>query len=300
MKILSGTSNQPLAEKIASFLHLPLVKASFQTFPDKEIFIEIFDDLKDTDIFLIQSTSSPVNDNLIELLMTLNTIKRRSPRSITAVVPYFGYARQDGPITPHASIASELTADLLQATGVNRLITVDLHAPHIKKYFKIPLETLSMTPFFCEDILAAHSLENLLIVSPDAGGQERAQVLAHSLNVKAITLHKKRDKLTGACSMQLDANVRDQNCLIIDDIVDTGETLCKAAELLIEKGARSLRAYCTHAILSGIAREKIALSPLHEVVFTDSILPVLSERSSPKLRQLSMASLLANSIRSYL
>jgi len=299
MKILSGNSNKPLAEKIASFLSVPLVRASLKTFPDKEIFVEIVDDLKGEDIFLIQSTSFPVNDNFMELLITLNAIKQGSPRSITVVIPYYGYARQDRLIIPQSSIAAELTAHLLQATDVNRIITVDLHAPHIKKYFTIPIDNLSMAPVFREDILASHSLENLLIVSPDAGGHERAQMLAHSLNVKAITLFKDRDEITGTCTMKLETSVIDQNCIIIDDIVDTGETLCKAAELLMQKGATSVRAYCTHAILSGSTLEKITLSPLQEVVCTDSIFLPLSEKQCVKLRKLSMAPLLATTIHSY-
>ncbi|AIL12763.1 hypothetical protein IM40_03275 [Candidatus Paracaedimonas acanthamoebae] len=299
MKIFSGNSNKPLAEKIASFLSLPLIRASFKTFPDKEIFVEIFDDLKGEDIFLIQSTSFPVNDNFMELVITLNTIKQCSPRSITAVIPYYGYARQDRHTTPQSSIASELTARLLQVTGVNRIITVDLHTPQIKKYFTLPVDNLSMTTLFCEDILASYPLENLLIVSPDAGGHERAQVLAHHLNVKAITLHKARDEITGTCNMQFKTSVIDQNCIIIDDIVDTGETLCKAAEFLMQKGAKSVNAYCTHRILSGTSLEKIALSPLQEVVFTDSIFSSISRKGCTKLRQLSIAPLLAKTIRSY-
>lgn len=299
MKILSGTSNKPLSEKIASLLGLPLVNASFKMFPDKEILVEIYDDLRGEDIFLIQSTSSPVNDHLMELLITLNAINQAFPRSVTAIIPYYGYSRQDRLFTDQSSIASELIARLLQATSLNRIITIDLHAPKINKYFMMPLHNLSMVSLFCEDIRTFHSLENLLIVSPDAGGHKRAQAIAHSLNVKAITLHKNRDKKAHTCHIELEDSVLNQNCIIIDDIVDTGETLCKASELLIQKGAKSVNAYCTHQVLSGFALDKIALSPLQKVVFTDSIHAPLIEKDSSKLRHLSIAPMLAKTIQDY-
>lgn len=298
MKILSGNSNKPLAEKISSFLGLSLVKTSLKIFSDKEIFVEILDELKGEDVFLIQSISFPVNDTLMELLITLNALKQSSPRSITVIIPYYGYARQDRLITNQSSVASELLAYLLQSTEIKRIITVDLHAPQIKKYFTIPLENLSTAPLFCEDILTFHSLENLLIVSPDAGGQDRAQILGHYLNVDVITLQKERNENSRTCIIKLNDSVVDQNCIIVDDIVDTAETLCKASELLMEKGAKSVNAYCTHPILSGSAFDKITLSPLQEVVFTDSILTPLLEKQHPKLRHLSIAFLLAGAIRS--
>ncbi|MBN9412810.1 MAG: ribose-phosphate diphosphokinase [Candidatus Paracaedimonas acanthamoebae] len=298
MKILSGNSNKPLAEKISSFLGLPLVKTSLKIFSDKEIFVEILDELKGEDVFLIQAISFPVNDTLMELLITLNALKQSSPCSITVVIPYYGYARQDRLITNQSSVASELIAQLLQSTKIKRIITIDLHAPQIKKYFTIPLDNLSTAPLFCKDILTFHSLENLLIVSPDAGGQDRAQMLAHHLNVDVITLQKERNESSRTCTMKLNASVVDQNCIIVDDIVDTAETLCKASELLMEKGAKSVNAYCTHPLLSGSAFDKITLSPLQEVVFTDSIFTPMSEKQHPKFRHLSIAFLLAEAISS--
>lgn len=299
MKILSGTSNPPLSAKVASLLDLSLVKTSFKMFPDKEILVEIYDDLKGEDIFLIQSTSYPVNDHLMELLITLNTLEQAFPRSITAIIPYYGYSRQDRPSTDQSSMASKLIARLLEVTSLNKIITLDLHAPQISPYFKTPLYNLSTASLFSEDIRVFHALENLLIVSPDAGGHERAHLVAHSLNVKAITLHKTRDKNTNACHIELNDSVQNKDCIIIDDIVDTGETLCKASDLLIEKGAKSVNAYCTHQVLSGSALDKITLSPLQQIVFTDSIYAPFIGKDTSKLRYLSVAPLLAKAIHSY-
>jgi ribose-phosphate pyrophosphokinase len=297
MKILSGNSNQPLAEKVASLLGLSLVKSSLRTFTDKEICIEILEDLADEDVLLIQSTSSPVNDNLMELFIMLNAVKQCSPKSITAVIPYYGYSRQDRLITPYSSIGAEVTAQLFMSAGIHKIITVDIHSHRLEKFFNIPLQNVSVIPLFAEDITTSNPCQKRVIVSPDQGGIQRAQNLADALKTESVFIHKHRAKNGAVTISAIEGSVKDQDCIIIDDIVDTATTLCKASEALIKAGATSVRAYVTHGIFSTDSIEQINGSPLIELVLTDSVLPTSALLACQKIRYLSSAPLLAKAIK---
>ncbi len=296
MKIISGNSNRLLAEKIASFLNIPLVKSSLKTFSNKEISVEILEELTGEDVFVIQSTSFPVNDNLMELLITLDAIKRNNPKSLTAVIPYFGYSRQDRETLASSSIPAHLVAHLIMTSGADKIITIDLHSSYLQQLPNISLENIPITPIFYEAISMTAFSSDTLIISPDQGGNDRAQALAKLLNLDVVSLYKQRNAESGTCIMELSTSVKRRPCIIIDDIVDTAETLCKAAEILLKAEAKSVEAYITHSVLTGDALKRIETSCLDNVYVTDSILPSLSNRECFKIRYLSVAPLILKAI----
>lgn len=296
MKLIACNSNRPLAEQIAQYLNVPLAQATIRRFPDNEIFVEIFETVRGEDTFVLQSTSKPVNDYLMELLITIDALKRGSAGRITACLPYFGYARQDRKSGPRTPITAKLVADILTAAGADRILTLDLHAGQIQGFFNIPLDNLFAAPLFKRDIHATLSLDNLLVVSPDVGGLVRARALAKQIPCNLAVVDKRRDKSGHSQVMNVVGDVRGYHCLITDDIVDSAGTLCNAAKALIDSGAASVRAYVTHGVFSPPALTRISESALEEVVITDSILANEETRACPKIRQLSLAPLFGDAI----
>jgi ribose-phosphate pyrophosphokinase len=296
MKLISCNSNIPLAQGIADYLNMPLAKATIRQFPDNEVFVEILETVRGEDVFVIQSTSKPVNDYLMELLVTLDALKRGSAGRITACLPYFGYARQDRKSGPRTPISAKLVADILTTAGANRIITFDLHAPQIQGFFNIPLDNLFAVPLFKRDINVNLPSGNLLVVSPDVGGVVRARALAQKLSCGLAIIDKRRDKPGSSSVMHVVGEVQGYDCLITDDIVDSGGTLCNAAEALLQAGASSVRGYVTHGVLSLSAMERLEASKLAELVITDSILATAEVKACKKIRQISLAPLLGEAI----
>ena len=297
MKIISGNSNRPLAEAIAAYLDTPLTQADVRRFADMEVFVEIHENVRGEDVFVVQSTSYPANDNLMELLVTLDALRRGSARRITAVIPYYGYARQDRKSGPRTPISAKLLANLITTAGADRVLTIDLHAGQIQGFFDIPTDNLYAAPVFTDDIQAKYENGNLMIVSPDVGGVVRARALARRLNVDLAIIDKRRPRANEAEVMNLIGDVEGRMAILVDDMVDTAGTLCTAANALKERGAVKVVSYCTHAVLSGKALENIKHSQLDELVVTDTI-PLSPEALSVgKIRQLTIADLLAESIR---
>lgn len=296
LKIFSGNSNLELAREIALHLQLELSKAKVRTFSDGEVFVEIEENVRGTDVFVIQSTCPPVNHNLMELLIMIDALKRASSRRITAVIPYYGYARQDRKVAPRVPISAKLVADLITAAGANRVLSMDLHAGQIQGFFNIPFDHLFAAPVLLEYI-RAHYLDDLVVVSPDAGGVERARAFAKRLQVGLAIIDKRREGINEARAMNIIGEVQGKRALILDDMIDTAGTLTQAAEALLERGAKEVYAACTHPVLSGPAMERIEASDIREVVVTNTI--PLSERAKacPKIRQLSVSGLLAEAIR---
>src|ERR1700720_4232330 len=253
MKILTCNSNRPLAEAISTYLNLPLTKASVRRFSDMEIFVEIQENVRGEDVFVIQSTSFPANDNLMELLVTLDALRRSSARRITAAVPYFGYARQDRKTGPRSPISAKLVANLITTAGANRVLTMDLHAGQIQGFFDIPVDNLIAAPLFSRDIQKRYEGHDLMIVSPDVGGVVRARAIATRLNCDLAIIDKRRERAGHSEVMNVIGDVAGRDCILIDDLVDSGGTHCNAAEALIKHGARSASAYVTHGVLSGPA-----------------------------------------------
>ncbi|MBL6603092.1 MAG: ribose-phosphate pyrophosphokinase [Proteobacteria bacterium] len=296
MKILACNSNRPLAEAIATYLNLPLVKADVRRFADMEVFAEIQENVRGEDVFVVQSTSYPANDNLMELLVTLDALRRGSARRITAVIPYYGYARQDRKSGPRTPISAKLVANLITSAGADRVLTIDLHADQIQGFFDIPTDNLFAAPVLLEDIKSRYTNGNLMIVSPDVGGVVRARAIARRLDADLAIIDKRREKAGMSEVMNIIGDVSDRHCIMVDDIVDSGGTLCNAAGALIESGAISVDAYVTHGVLSGGAVSRIASSPLNALVTTDTILATEAMRVAHNVRQLSVAPLLGEAI----
>ncbi|QHI96205.1 ribose-phosphate diphosphokinase [Aristophania vespae] len=300
MKIVACNSNMPLAAAVAEELDLPLCKTSIRRFADGEVFVEVLENVRGEDMFVIQSTSMPTNDHLMELLIVLDALRRGSARRVTAVMPYFGYARQDRKSGPRTPISAKLVANLLTEAGANRILTMDLHAMQIQGFFDIPTDNLYAAPLFVRDILARHSEikeENLIIVSPDVGGVVRARQLARRLNVDLAIIDKRRERAGVSEVMNVIGDVEGRYCVLVDDIVDSGGSLCNAAEALMKHGAAGVEAYVTHGVLTGNACEKVANSPIKMLTITDSITPTEEQLKTANIRQISMASLIARAIR---
>jgi ribose-phosphate pyrophosphokinase len=297
MKILTGNSNRPLAEAISAYLNLPLTAASVRRFSDMEVFVEINENVRGEDVFVIQSTSFPANDNLMELLVCFDALKRGSARRITAVIPYYGYARQDRKSGPRTPISAKLVANLITVAGADRVLTLDLHAGQIQGFFDIPTDNLYAAPVLTKDIEAKYGRDDLVIVSPDVGGVLRARAIARRLDADLAIIDKRRERAGVSEVMNIIGDVTDRRCVLVDDIVDSAGTLCNAAVALKDAGARSVSAYVTHGVLSGGAVARVSASPLEELVITDSIMATEAVRVSQNVRQLTIAPLMAEAMR---
>ena len=295
-KILSCNSNRPLADAISKYMELPLTKAEIRRFSDMEVFVEIQENVRGVDVFIIQSTSSPTNDNLMELLVALDALKRGSANRITAVIPYYGYARQDRKSGPRTPISAKLVANLITVAGAHRVLTVDLHAGQIQGFFDIPTDNLFAAPVFQSDIKEKYGDKSLVIVSPDVGGVVRARALARSLDADLAIIDKRRERAGVSEVMNIIGEVDDRHCILVDDIVDSGGTLCNAAEALMVAGGLSVSAYISHGVLSGGAAARIKDSPLTELVTTDSIQATEAVLAAPNMRQITIAPLLGEAI----
>jgi len=296
MKILSCNANRPLAEAISAYLSLPLTRASVRRFSDMEVFVEIQENVRGEDVFVIQSTSYPANDHLMELLVTLDALKRASARRITAVMPYYGYARQDRKTSSRSPISAKLVANLITAAGADRLLTLDLHAPQIQGFFDIPVDNLWASPVMVKDIKEHLPQDDLVMVSPDVGGVLRTRDVARRLDVDLAIIDKRRERAGVSEVMNIIGDVDGRHCVLVDDIVDSAGTLCNAAQALIEAGAKSAYAYVTHGVLSGGAVARVAASPIEQMVMTDSIVATEAVRLSRNVRQLTIAPLMAEAI----
>jgi ribose-phosphate pyrophosphokinase len=297
MKLLTGNSNPPLAKSIADYLEIPLTEASVRRFADEEVFVEINENVRGEDVFVLQTTSYPANDNLMELLICIDALRRASAKRITAVVPYFGYARQDRKPGPRTPISAKLVANLITTAGANRVLSVDLHAGQIQGFFDIPTDNLFAAPVIAADIQARLSNKNLMIVSPDVGGVVRARGLAKRLdNAPLAIVDKRRERAGESEVMNIIGDVDGRTCILVDDIVDSAGTLCNAAAALRQQGAEEVFAYCTHGVLSGGAAARVAASELKELVVTDSIWSGEPDEDG-KIRRLTIAPLLAEAVR---
>jgi len=296
MKIVACNSNIPLAQAVADTLQLPLVKASVRRFADMEIFVEIQENVRGEDVFVVQSTSYPANDHLMELLITLDALRRASARRVTAVIPYFGYARQDRKAGPRTPISAKLVANLITEAGANRVLTLDLHAGQIQGFFDIPVDNLYAAPLFSRDIKGRFAGRELMIVSPDVGGVVRARAIATRLNCDLAIIDKRRDRAGMSEVMNVIGDVRGKDCILVDDICDSGGTLCNAAIALARNGARSTSVYVTHGVLSGGAVARIASSSIESMTITDSILATEAVRVADNIRQFTIAPILAEAM----
>ena len=297
MKILSCNSNPPLAEGISAYLNQPLTKAVVRRFSDMEVFVEIQENVRGEDTFIVQSTSYPTNDHLMELLVTIDALKRGSARRITAVIPYFGYARQDRKSGPRTPISAKLVANLITVAGADRVLTIDLHAAQIQGFFDIPTDNLFAVPVFIENILQNYNPKDLCIIAPDVGGVLRARAIAKRLNTDLAIIDKRREAPGQSEVMNIIGEVKGRNCLLVDDIVDSGGTLCNAAETLIDAGALTVDAYVTHGVLSGGAVARVASSPLNSLVTTDSIAATEAFRVAKNVKHISIAPLLGEAVK---
>ena len=297
MKILSCNSNLPLADSISKELNLKLVNAEVKRFSDMEVFVEVKENVRGEDMFVIQSTSYPANDNLMELLVTLDALRRASAKRITAVIPYFGYARQDRKSGPRTPISAKLVANLITSAGADRVLTMDLHAGQIQGFFDIPTDNLFAAPVFVKDIKDRYSDVPTIVVSPDVGGVLRARAIARRINAGLAIIDKRREKPGASEVMNIIGDVSKHHCILVDDIVDSGGTLCNAAEALISAGAISVDAYVTHGVLSGSAVSRVLNSPLKNLVTTDSIQANEPIKLASNIRQISIASILGEAIR---
>ena len=297
LKLFTGTSDRELAREVAGHLKLDLGDTTVSTFSDGEIMVRLNENVRGSDAFVIQSTCTPVNDNIMQLLLIIDALKRASAGRITAVIPYYGYARQDRKVQPRVPISAKMVADLITAVGTNRVLTVDLHAGQIQGFFNIPVDNLYAAPVLAEYIKGKYVSDNLVIVSPDAGGVERARSFAKRLNCSIAIIDKRREKANECEVMNVIGDVLDKDTLLLDDMVDTAGTLTQAAKALIEQGARRVSAACTHAVLSGSAIERINNSPMEELIVTNTI-PLDSKTAlCRKLKVLSIASLLGEAIK---
>ena len=298
MKLMSGNSNLPLATEIAEYLDIPLTDASVKRFAYDEIFIEIHENVRGEDVFVVQSTSHPANDNLMELLISIDALRRASAKRITAVIPYFGYARQDRKPGPRTPISAKLVANLITEAGADRVLTVDLHAGQIQGFFDIPTDNLFGAPVISEDIIKRHSDKNIMVVSPDVGGVVRARALAKRLDNAPLAIVDKRREQAGVSEvMNIIGDVKGRFCVMIDDIADSAGTLCNAADALIAAGATDVAAYITHGVLSGKAVERVNASSLRKLIITDTIRTPQSALDSSKIRILPIAPLLGEAIK---
>jgi ribose-phosphate pyrophosphokinase len=297
MIVIACNSNRPLAEAIADYLHLPLTKASIRRFADMEVFVEIQENVRGEDVFVVQSTSYPANDNLMELLVTLDALKRGSARRMTAVLPYFGYARQDRKTGPRTPISAKLVANLITVAGADRVLTLDLHAGQIQGFFDTPTDNLFAAPVFTKDIRERRREGDLVVVSPDVGGVVRARSIARRLDIDLAIIDKRRERAGVSEVMNIIGEVAGRHCILIDDIVDSAGTLCNAAQALTNAGATGVSAYVTHGVLSGGAIARVQASPLTELVTTDSILATEAIRNAPNIRQIAIAPLLGEAMR---
>ncbi len=291
-----GNSNPALAQEIANGLNLSLTKAVVRRFADMEVFVEIQENVRGSDVFIIQSTSFPANDHLMELLIITDALRRASARRITAVIPYFGYARQDRKVGSRAPISAKLVANLITRAGVDRVMTLDLHAAQIQGFFDIPVDNLFASPVMVRDIRERFDLANVMVVSPDVGGVVRARGLAKRINPPLAIIDKRRERAGESEVMNVIGEVAGYTCILIDDIVDSGGTLVNAADALIANGAKEVYAYISHGVLSGGAAARIASSKLKELVITDSILPTEAVNKAANIRTLSIATLIAEAV----
>ena len=296
MKLLAGNSNRPLAEAIGASLRVELTKATVHRFADMEVFVEIHENVRGEDVFVIQSTSYPANDNLMELLVIIDALKRASARRITAVIPYFGYARQDRRASGRTPISAKLVSNLITHAGVDRVLTLDLHAGQIQGFFDIPTDNLFGAPLMARDIKDRLEWKNAMVVSPDVGGVVRARALAKRIDAPLAIVDKRRDRPGESEVMNIIGSVEGRSCILIDDIVDSGGTLVNAADALLEQGAKEVYAYITHGVLSGGAVARIAGSKLKELVITDSIMPTEAVKVARNIRVISIAGLMGEAI----
>ena len=298
MKLLAGNSNAPLARSIADYLEISLTEASVRRFADEEIFVEVHENVRGEDVFVVQSTSYPANDNLMELLICIDALRRASAKRITAVLPYFGYARQDRKPGPRTPISAKLVANLITVAGANRVLSIDLHAGQIQGFFDIPTDNLFAAPVIAADIQARFSNRKLMVVSPDVGGVVRARGLAKRLdNAPLAIVDKRRERAGESEVMNIIGDVDGRTCIIVDDIVDSAGTLCNAAAALKQQGAEEVFAYCTHGVLSGGAAARVAASELKELVVTNSIYGGEPDAEGGPIRRLTIAPLLAEAVR---
>lgn len=296
LKILSGNSNRALTEGIAAYLGVSLTKCQVRRFADMEVFVEIQENVRGKDTFIIQSTSFPANDHLMELLIMTDALRRASARRITAVLPYFGYARQDRKPGPRTPISAKLVANLITRAGADRVLTLDLHAGQIQGFFDIPTDNLYGAPVMVRDIMEKRDVGNIMVVSPDVGGVVRARALAKRIDAPLAIVDKRRERAGESEVMNIIGDVAGKSCILVDDIVDLGGTLCNAAEALLAKGAKDVSAYITHGVLSGGAVARISASKLKELVVTDSILPTEAVRLAHNIRVISIAPLIGEAI----
>ncbi len=296
MKILTGNSNRPLAEAISAYLNLPLTKASVRRFSDMEVFVEIQENVRGEDLFVIQSTSYPANDNLMELLVAMDALKRGSARRTTAVIPYYGYARHDRKSGPRTPISAKLVANLITSAGADRVLTLDLHSGQIQGFFDIPTDNLFAAPVFIKDIEERCNNQTLTVVSPDVGGVVRARALAKRINADLAIIDKRRERAGVSEVMNIIGDVKDTRCILVDDIVDSAGTLCHAAVALMDAGATAVSAYVTHGVLSGGAVARVTSSPIDELVMTDSIQATEAVRVAHNIRQLTISPLLGEAM----
>ena len=296
MKIVSGNSNRPLAEAICSYLNLPMTRAVVKRFNDMEVFVEIQENVRGQDMFVIQSTSFPANDHLMELLIIIDALKRASAKRVTAVIPYFGYARQDRKPGPRTPISAKLVANLITRAGADRVLTLDLHAGQIQGFFDIPTDNLYAVPVFVRDIKQHYDTGNTVVVSPDVGGVVRARALAKRIGTPLAIVDKRRERAGESEVMNIIGEVAGKSCILLDDIVDSGGTLCNAAEALIAQGAKDVTAYITHGVLSGGAVARITSSKLKNLVVTDSIQPTEAMKVARNIRVIPIAALLGEAI----
>ncbi|HEY1709967.1 MAG TPA: ribose-phosphate pyrophosphokinase [Rhizomicrobium sp.] len=297
MKLLAANSNRALADAIGQYLKLPNTKAVVRRFADMEVFVEIQENVRGEDMFVIQSTSYPANDHLMELLIVIDALRRSSARRITAVIPYFGYARQDRKVGPRTPISAKLVANLITNAGADRVLTVDLHAGQIQGFFDIPTDNLFAMPVIVKDIEEYLGTKNLMVVSPDVGGVVRARALAKRLGADLAIVDKRRERAGESEVMNIIGDVSGRSCVLIDDIVDSGGTICNAAAALLDEGAKDVCAYATHGVLSGGAVARIRESKLKSMVVTDSIAATEEVRKCEKIRRISIAPLIGEAIR---
>ncbi len=296
IKLVAGNSNRALAEAIGAYLSLPLAKAQVRRFADMEIFVEIQENVRGQDVFIIQSTSFPTHDHLMELLIITDALRRASAKRITAVIPYFGYARQDRKAGPRTPISAKLVANLIAQSGVDRILTVDLHAGQIQGFFDIPTDNLFAAPLMARDIKEHLDTSNTMVVSPDVGGVVRARALAKRIDAPLAIVDKRRERAGESEVMNIIGDVKGRSCILVDDIVDSGGTLCNAADALLANGAKEVFAYITHGVLSGGAVARIASSRLKELVLTDSIQPTEAVKVAKNIRVISVATLIGEAI----
>ena len=296
MKLVAGNSNRPLADAIAKYLKVPLARATVRRFADQEIFVEIGENVRGEDTFVIQSTSSPTNDHLMELLIIADALRRASARRITAVIPYFGYARQDRKSAARTPISAKLVANLITHAGVDRVLTIDLHAGQIQGFFDNPTDNLFAAPVMVRDVKDRMNHTDKVVVSPDVGGVVRARALAKRIDAPLAIVDKRRERPGESEVMNIIGDVSGRSCILVDDIVDSGGTLCNAAEALLAQGAKDVYAYITHAVLSGGAVSRIASSKLKELVVTDSIQPTEAVKVARNIRVITIAPLMGEAI----